>query len=107
MLNRILVSGGLAAIALCAAPTLQSCSSTQPVGEQMSDATITSKIKAKFVADPEINPFNISVETEEGIVYLTGRVKTQVSKDEAEQLARDTDGVRQVVNNIQVGDRTD
>ena len=106
MLNRILLTSGIAAIALCASPTLQSCSSTQPASEQMSDATITSKIKAKYVADPEINPFNISVETEEGIVYLTGRVKTQGSKDEAEQLARDTDGVRQVVNNIQVGDRT-
>jgi hyperosmotically inducible protein len=106
-MNRILVSTGIACIALCAAPLMSSCSSTQPVGEQMSDAGITSKIKAKYVADPEINPFNISVETEEGVVYLTGRVKTQASKDEAEQLARDTDGVRQVVNNIQVGDRTD
>jgi hyperosmotically inducible periplasmic protein len=106
MLNRILLTSSLAAIALCAAPTLQSCSSTQPVGEQMSDAGITSKIKAKYVADGDINPFNISVETEEGIVYLTGRVKTQANKDEAEQLARDTKGVRQVVNNIQVGDRT-
>ena len=106
-MNRILVSTGIACIALCAAPLMSSCSSTQPVGEQMSDAGITSKIKAKYVADPEINPFNISVETEEGVVYLTGRVKTQANKDKAEQLARDTSGVRQVVNNIQVGDRTD
>jgi len=74
--------------------------------EQVSDAGITSKIKAKFVADPQINPFNISVETEEGVVYLTGRVHTQQIKDEAERLALDTKGVRQVVNHIQVGDRT-
>ena len=85
---------------------LSSCSSTQPMKEQVSDAGITSKIKAKFVADPQINPFNISVETEEGVVYLTGRVHTQQIKDEAERLALDTKGVRQVVNHIQVGDRT-
>jgi hyperosmotically inducible protein len=72
----------------------------------MSDAGITSKIKAKFVADPEINPFNISVETEEGVVYLTGRVHTEAIKEEAERLALDTNGVRQVVNQIEVGDRT-
>jgi hyperosmotically inducible protein len=96
----------LAGIALVAVPMLESCSSTQPVGEQLSDSGITTKIKAKLTADPEINPFNISVETEEGTVYLTGRVHDQAQKDEAEELARNTEGVKRVVNHIEVGDRT-
>ena len=96
----------LAGVALLAVPLIESCSSTQPVEEQLDDAGITTKIKAKLTADPEINPFNISVETEEGTVYLTGRVKDQHQKDEAEELARNTDGVKRVVNHIEVGDRT-
>ena len=97
----------IAGFAFCGVPMFQSCSTTQPASEQMSDAGITSKIKSKFVADPDVKALDVSVETEEGVVYLTGRVKTQANKDKAEQLARDTSGVRQVVNNIQVGDRTD
>jgi hyperosmotically inducible protein len=105
-MHRITARVALAGIALFAIPLIQSCSSTQPVGEQLSDSGITTKIKAKLTADPEINPFNISVETEEGTVYLTGRVHDQAQKDEAEELARNTDGVKRVVNHIEVGDRT-
>lgn len=97
---------GVACLAFASVSGLESCSSTQPAEEQFSDASITTKIKAKFVADSDINPFNISVETEEGIVYLTGRVQNEGVKDEAERLARETEGVRSVVNHIQVGDRT-
>jgi osmotically-inducible protein OsmY len=72
----------------------------------MSDASITTKIKSKYVADPEVAALNVSVNTEEGVVYLTGRVKNQEQKAEAERVARDTDGVKDVVNNIKVGDQT-
>ena len=103
---KALATLGVACLAFASVSGLESCSSTQPAKEQFSDAGITTKIKAKFVADPEINPFNISVETEEGIVYLTGRVQDESVKEEAEKLARETEGVRSVVNHIQVGDRT-
>lgn len=96
----------LAGLAFCTVPLLDSCSSNQPIKEQFSDAGITTKIKSKFAADPDVSVFNISVETEEGIVYLTGRVKEERQKEEAEELARNTEGVRSVVNHIQVGDRT-
>lgn len=106
MLRRILASASLTCAVLCAVPLLESCSTNQPAKEQVSDATITSKIKAKYVADTDISNFDISVETQEGVVYLTGRVKSQAVKDEAERIALNTDGVRQVVNHIEVGDRT-
>ena len=102
-MKRGLVPLALLGATLFCVPMLESCRTTQPAGTQMSDAGITSKIKAKYVADPEINPFNISVSTEEGVVYLTGRVHTQEDRDEAEKLARETEGVRRVVNNVQVG----
>lgn len=100
---------GLIALAfplLLGSAFLDSCSSTQPAGEQVSDATITTKIKAKLLRNGDVNPFNISVETEEGTVYLTGRVNNQHEKDTAERLALETEGVVSVVNHIAVGDRT-
>jgi osmotically-inducible protein OsmY len=106
MRSKTLAALALAGIGLCAVPLLESCSSTQPVESQMEDAEITSKIKAKFLGDSDVKALDISVETEEGIVYLTGRVASQFEKDEAERIARDTDDVRDVVNHIQVGDRT-
>jgi len=105
--SRTLLSLGLVMAGLGATPILDACSSTKPASESLSDSTITAKVKAKYVADPEINPFNISVETNEGVVYLTGRVKTQEQKDEAEELAAHTDGVTDVVNHLLVGDKTE
>lgn len=92
-------------LALCGAPAITSCSSTTPKGEQISDAGITSKIKAKFVTEGEVKGRNISVTTEEGVVYLTGRVESEEEKSEAERIARATGGVKDVVNHIKVGDR--
>ena len=91
-------------LALFAALSLgaSACSSTRSVGEQTSDAAISAKVKTKLAADPQINPFDIDVDTVSGVVTLTGEVERMVAKIEAEQLARDTDGVYRVVNRIRV-----
>jgi hyperosmotically inducible protein len=82
------------------------CKSTVPAKTQVHDAEITSKIKAKLAASGEVNPFNIDVDTNEGEVTLQGRVSKESAKVEAERLARDTEGVRRVINLIKVGDHT-
>lgn len=87
---------------------LVACSSTRSVGEQAGDAAITSKVKAKLAADPEIDPFNIDVDTVNGVVTLSGEVRKDQARTEAERLARDTANVRDVINRIEVvpsGDR--
>jgi hyperosmotically inducible periplasmic protein len=61
-----------------------------------SDAVITTKIKAKFTADKIINPFNISVETNNGVVALTGDVRSVTEASRAVQVAEETDGVKNV-----------
>lgn len=74
-----------------------------PVAEAvLEDATVTAKVKAKLIADPEVNPFHIDVDTLEGVVTLSGQVKSENVKAEAEKLARITEGVKSVTNNIQV-----
>jgi len=72
------------------------------VGPVLDDAAITARIKAKLVADPEINSFHIDVDTVDGRVALNGKVSSAEQRSEAEDLARGTQGVRQVVNLIQV-----
>ena len=72
------------------------------VGPVLDDAAITARIKAKLIADPEINSFHIDVDTVDGRVALNGKVSSADQRSQAEYLARGTQGVRQVVNLIQV-----
>jgi hyperosmotically inducible protein len=67
-----------------------------------SDSAITSKIKAKYVADSLVSVFNIGVRTYEGKVTLSGTVGSHVARDQALDLARSTSGVRTVTNQIVV-----
>jgi hyperosmotically inducible protein len=73
-------------------------------GESVDDAVIVTKVKAKITADVDINPFDIDVGSNKGIVTLSGRVDTEAQRDKAGRLARDTEGVRGVENLIKVGD---
>jgi osmotically-inducible protein OsmY len=93
-------------LALVLALVLGACSSTRTVGTQVDDAGITAKVKAKLAADGDINPFNIDVDTNEGVVTLQGRVAKEEARTKAEQIARDTDGVKRVINLVKVGDKT-
>jgi hyperosmotically inducible protein len=69
------------------------------------DVEITAKVKTKLAADPEINPFRIDVDTVNGRVTLSGTVRTERQREEAETLARGTEGVSEVRNLLEVGPR--
>lgn len=81
---------------------LTACATNRPASEQISDATITSKVTAKLSADPQINPFNIDVDTLDRVVTLRGEVEKSVARSEAEKLAKTVNGVHRVINRIQV-----
>jgi len=68
----------------------------------VSDSTVTSTVKTKLATDPQTSAYKISVDTSGGVVTLNGAVPTAAEKAEAERVARNTEGVRQVVNNITV-----
>lgn len=61
-----------------------------------SDATITGKVKARFLDANKFNPLHVKVVTEAGIVYLLGGVTEKEAAD-AVEIARTTGGVRKVV----------
>jgi osmotically-inducible protein OsmY len=66
------------------------------------DASITSNVKTKFVEDKTISAGAIGVETLNGTVALSGFAKSQAEKNQAETVARNVKGVREVRNNIVV-----
>ena len=78
------------------------CASTRTVGEQIDDGVITSRITAKLAGDPEVSPFNVDVDTLDGVVTLRGEVEKEAAKQEAEKHARSTAGVLDVNNEIRV-----
>ena len=60
------------------------------------DATITGKVKARFVDANRFNVFQVKVVTEDSVVYLMGIV-TETDAAAAVEVARTTSGVRKVV----------
>jgi hyperosmotically inducible protein len=71
-------------------------------GEVIGDAAITSEVKTKFLAEPGVPGSAIHVETNDGVVTLSGTVRTQAEADKAMSIARDSKGVKRVVNHMKV-----
>ena len=72
-------------------------------GEVVSDAAITSAVKTKFLADSSVAGLKIDVDTTAGVVTLSGMVASQAESQKAMSMARETSGVKDVVNHLRVG----
>jgi hyperosmotically inducible protein len=66
--------------------------------EALSDGALTAKIKAKMALDDRVKALDLNVDTVDRIVTVTGKVRTSAERERALALARETDGVRQVVD---------
>ncbi|EXU74370.1 molecular chaperone OsmY [Erwinia mallotivora] len=66
------------------------------------DTSTTGKIKAKLLADDIVPSRNVKVETTNGVVQLSGTVKSQAQSDRAEGIAKAIEGVKSVKNDITV-----
>lgn len=67
------------------------------------DSVITTKIKTKLAAEKLSSLAKISVDTDaKGMVVLSGTARSQEAIDKAESIARGTEGVASVQNNIKV-----
>jgi len=77
----------------------------RPIGPIDADPWITTKVQAKYFLDPAIKGLSINVNTDKGVVTLKGTVPDEQAKQEAERIARETDGVSKVVNELLVGQR--
>ena len=66
------------------------------------DSGITTNIKSKLAADDSVKARKINVDTKDHVVTLTGTVQSPMEESRALEIARTTDGVRSVVDNINV-----
>ena len=85
------------AISGCAVADRQST-----VGDYVDDATVTTRIKAKFAEDQQVSAMRINVETLKGEVQLSGFASSEAEKSRAADLARSVANVKSVRNNIVV-----
>lgn len=70
--------------------------------EIIDDATITTKIKAEYAKDKAVSAMNIKVDTDKGVVKLSGNAKSKAEAEKAAAIAKGTAGVARVQNDIQV-----
>nr|WP_238995923.1 BON domain-containing protein [Azotobacter chroococcum] len=64
--------------------------------DAVSDTWITSKVKSTFLADSDLDGMDIKVETNQGVVSLSGTVGSQAEKDLAIQKTMSIKGVKDV-----------
>jgi osmotically-inducible protein OsmY len=66
------------------------------------DATITARVKTVLLNDQQVGATKIDVSTSNGVVTMSGTVKSQADQTRAVDLARQTPGVKDVVSNLTV-----
>lgn len=74
----------------------------QTMGETIDDSYITGAVKTQLASDKMVSLTRVEVETNNGVVYLTGQVQTAEQRSRIGSLASQVKGVKKVVNNLQV-----
>ncbi len=101
-MNKILIAT-MASLAIAATLVTGGCAVTSgqsSVGQYVDDATIATRVKARFAEDTQVSAMRIQVEALKGTVQLAGFATSQAEKDRAGQLARGVPDVKEVRNNI-------
>jgi len=74
----------------------------ETIGQSLDDAWIHTKIVAKLISDTQTPERKINVDVVDGAVTLRGEVDTAEAKAEAERVAKETDDVKKVTNQLKV-----
>lgn len=80
----------------------QASDTHRPLSVWVDDATTTAAVKTKLLANGNTDGLDINVDTRGDVVTLTGEVGSTEEKQLAEQLARNTDDVKDVRNQLVV-----
>ncbi|MBV8732116.1 MAG: BON domain-containing protein [Acidobacteriia bacterium] len=82
---------------------LVGCRTTETPAAQVNDLEITASVKSKLASDLGLSTVpDISVNSTNGVVTLSGPVKSEAAKAKAEQIAENVAKVKRVVDNLQV-----
>src|SRR4051812_29444569 len=100
----LLFAGALLALPMASsADQADTSGKKETMKEQVGDAWITTKIKGEFAKDKLVSATSIHVDTDNGVVKLTGHAKSKAEADRAMSLAKNTKGVTDVKNDVQIG----
>lgn len=75
---------------------------TDQAGQAIDDASITATIKGKYLVDDTLKGLQIDVDTEQGVVKLSGTVQNDTAKELATQIAQSVEGVVSVDNQLTI-----
>lgn len=67
------------------------------------DDTIYDLVRKRLYEDPDVKGANLTIEVHNGAVTLRGRVTSERIKAKAEKITRKVNGVKKVVNELEVG----
>jgi len=99
---RTIIAAAVSAAALLTATGCAVTRGQETAGAYIDDAAITTKVKARFVQDKQVDATSIKVETLNGTVMLSGFAKNVTEKVLAGSLARGVSGVKMVKNELSV-----
>ena len=71
-------------------------------GEEITDGWITTKVKTKFSGETLLKGSDLHVDTDDKVVTLKGTVASKAARTRAAEIARGTEGVKRVVEEIVV-----
>jgi hyperosmotically inducible periplasmic protein len=102
-MKKLILIGLVAASAAAYVPAVLAAEDNGGEHHYVKDSVITTKVKGKLAAKHMSTLTHVRVDTDEnGMVWLSGTAPTKDARDLAGMLAKDTDGVTSVTNNIEV-----
>src|SRR5438552_10870250 len=87
-----------ATVVLAAVALFGACNLSGPGGSD--DKSIVTGVQAKLFQDPDLKTRDIHVDSQKGVVTLTGTVATDLEKSAVERIANQEKGVKQVVDQL-------
>ena len=100
------LSGCVGAVAGVGAAAVAAGSTEKGLGTSISDGVIKAKLSDRFIKTNTSLFTNISISVNDGTVIMTGAVEQPEHKVQATQLAWDTRGVVEVINEVEVSDKS-
>jgi len=102
MYIRTTLIAAMTAVVLLTTPGCAVTRGQETTGAYIDDAALTTRIKARFVENKQVDATSIRVETLNGTVMLSGFAKSTMERNTAEAIARGVNGVKSVKNEITV-----
>ena len=94
---KVWIGGAVGVMGLLMLVGCAATSSRESIGESSEDADITARVQSSFAADPLVSASAIGVQTTQGVVHLSGAVKSEQERYRVIQLVQGVAGVREII----------